>query len=83
MVLEVAGVRLTAEIGLATVLGDSEDGLSIQEIAEKTGVDALKLGSSIVQSGKEIINMRVCRTRSPSFNYSRLVPRTTPRLLCQ
>ena len=44
MVLEVAGVRLTAEIGLATVLGDSEDGLSIQEIAEKTGVDPLKLG---------------------------------------
>jgi len=43
MVLEVAGVRLTAEIGLATVLGDSEDGLSIQEIAEKTGVDPLKL----------------------------------------
>ena len=46
MVLEVAGVRLTAEIGLGTVLGDSEDGLSIQEIAEKTGVDPLKLGSS-------------------------------------
>ena len=46
MVLEVAGVRLTAEIGLATVLGDSEEGLSIQEIAEKTGVDPLKLGSS-------------------------------------
>ena len=46
MVLEVAGVRLTAEIGLATVLGDSEDGLSIREIAEKTGVDSLKLGSS-------------------------------------
>jgi hypothetical protein len=44
MVLEVAGVRLTAEIELATILGDSEDGLSIQEIAEKTGVDPLKLG---------------------------------------
>lgn len=44
MVLEVAGVRLTAEIGLATVLGESEDGLSIQEIAEKTGMDPLKLG---------------------------------------
>ncbi|KAJ3517879.1 hypothetical protein NLJ89_g240 [Agrocybe chaxingu] len=43
MVLEVAGVRLTAEIGLATVLGDSEEGLSLAEIAEKTGVDALKL----------------------------------------
>ena len=44
MALEVAGVRLTAEIGLATVLGDSEDGLSIQEIAEKTSMDPLKLG---------------------------------------
>ncbi|KAF8167337.1 S-adenosyl-L-methionine-dependent methyltransferase [Crassisporium funariophilum] len=43
MVLEVAGVRLTAEIGLASVLGDSEDGVSIQEIASKTKVDAIKL----------------------------------------
>lgn len=46
MVLEVAGVRLTAEIGLATVLGNSEDGMSIPEIAKKTGVDGDKLGSS-------------------------------------
>ena len=74
MVLEVAGVRLTAEIGLATVLGDSEDGLSIQEIAEKTGVDPLKLGSSMTQLGGESFDMRVCRTHSSSFNYSRLVP---------
>lgn len=44
MNLEVAGLRLAADIGLATVLGDSEDGLSIPEIAEKTGVDGLKLG---------------------------------------
>ena len=51
MVLEVAGVRLTAEIGLATVLGDSEDGFSIQEIAEKTDMDPLKLGSSMTQMG--------------------------------
>ncbi|PPQ79396.1 hypothetical protein CVT25_002666 [Psilocybe cyanescens] len=43
MVLEVAGVRLTAEIGLASILGDSEEGLSIKEIAEQTGVDELKL----------------------------------------
>jgi len=42
MVVEPAAIRLSAEIGLATILGDSEDGLSIQEIAEKTGVDALK-----------------------------------------
>ncbi|KAF8910161.1 S-adenosyl-L-methionine-dependent methyltransferase [Gymnopilus junonius] len=43
MVLEVAGVRLTADIDLATLLGESEEGLSIKEIAEKTGVDELKL----------------------------------------
>jgi hypothetical protein len=45
MTLEVAGVRLAAEIGLATVLGDSEDGLSIHEIAEETNVDGIKLGA--------------------------------------
>ena len=45
MVLEVAGVRLTAEIGLATILGDSEDGMTIPQIAEKTSVDGNKLGS--------------------------------------
>ena len=45
MTLEVAGVRLAAEIGLATVLGDSEDGLNINEIAEKTNVDGIKLGA--------------------------------------
>lgn len=44
MTLEAASVRLAAEIGLASVLGDSEDGLSIEEIAEKTEVDGLKLG---------------------------------------
>ncbi|KXN88823.1 Demethylsterigmatocystin 6-O-methyltransferase [Leucoagaricus sp. SymC.cos] len=43
MNLEVAGLRLAADIGLATVLGDSEDGLAVAKIAEKTGVDALKL----------------------------------------
>ena len=76
MVLEVAGVRLTAEIGLATVLGDSEDGLSIQEIAEKTGMDPLKLGSSMTHRwGKQKhLTLHVCRTRSSSFDYSRLVP---------
>jgi hypothetical protein len=44
MTLEVAGLRLAADIGLATILGDSEDGLRIAEIEEKTGVDGLKLG---------------------------------------
>ncbi|XP_006454122.1 hypothetical protein AGABI2DRAFT_182116 [Agaricus bisporus var. bisporus H97] len=43
MNLESAGLRLVASIGLPSVLGDSEDGLSISEIAERTGVDALKL----------------------------------------
>ncbi|KAF9526425.1 S-adenosyl-L-methionine-dependent methyltransferase [Crepidotus variabilis] len=43
MVLEVAGVRLTAEIGLATLLGDSEEGMSLADIAAKTSVDGLKL----------------------------------------
>jgi hypothetical protein len=47
MALEVAGVRLTAEIGLATILGDSENGLTIPQIAEKTSVDGDKLGSLI------------------------------------
>ena len=46
MTLEVASIRLTAEIGLPTILADSEDGLGIQEISEKTGVDSLKLGLS-------------------------------------
>ena len=45
MALEVAGVRLTAEIGLATILGDSEDGMTIPQIAEKSSVDGDKLGS--------------------------------------
>jgi hypothetical protein len=48
--LEVASIRLTAEIGLPAILADSQDGLSLQEIAEKTGVDSLKLGPSIVVS---------------------------------
>ena len=47
MGLETAGVRLTAEMGLPTIVGDSEDGLSSQESAEKAGVHSLKLGSLI------------------------------------
>ena len=54
MTLEVASIRLTAEIGVPTVLADSEEGLSIEEIAEKTGVDSLKLGpSSSLSDGRE------------------------------
>lgn len=45
MAIEGASVRLAGDIGLATVLGDSEDGLTIQEIADKTGVEREKLGS--------------------------------------
>ena len=74
MGLEMAGVRLTAEIGLATVLGDSEEGLGIQEIAEKTNVDSLKLGSLSTQTEKTMTLTCFCRTRSPSFSYPRLVP---------
>lgn len=44
MCFEAASLRLAADIGLATILGESEDGLSIAEIAERTGVDGLKLG---------------------------------------
>lgn len=44
MTIEAASVRLAGDIGLATVLGDSEEGISIQEIAQKTSVDGLKLG---------------------------------------
>ncbi|KAG6873862.1 hypothetical protein C0995_010474 [Termitomyces sp. Mi166 len=43
MTLESACVRLAAEIDVASVLGDSEDGLSIDEIAKKTNVDSPKL----------------------------------------
>jgi hypothetical protein len=48
MTLEAASVRLAAEIDLASVLADSEDGLSVQEIAETTGVDGLKLGAFVL-----------------------------------
>ncbi|KAJ8093850.1 hypothetical protein PM082_009714 [Marasmius tenuissimus] len=41
--MEVASVRLAAEIGLASTLGDSEEGLNVQEIEDKTGVDGLKI----------------------------------------
>ncbi|KAL0566492.1 hypothetical protein V5O48_015523 [Marasmius crinis-equi] len=41
--MEVAGLRMAAEIGLASALGDSEEGLSMKEIEEKTGVDGSKL----------------------------------------
>ncbi|PFH52229.1 hypothetical protein AMATHDRAFT_74293 [Amanita thiersii Skay4041] len=41
--LEIASVRLAADIGLASILGDSEEGISIEEIAQKTKVDGLKL----------------------------------------
>ena len=56
MTFEVASIRLTAEIGLPTILADSEDGLSIQEISEETGVDSFKLGPSSLLSyeGKEL-----------------------------
>ncbi|KAJ8083530.1 hypothetical protein PM082_009404 [Marasmius tenuissimus] len=42
--MEVASVRLAAEIGLASVLGDSDEGLNVKDIEDKTGVDGLKIG---------------------------------------
>lgn len=44
MTLESACVRLAAEINLATILGDSEEGMNLEEIAKATKVDGLKLG---------------------------------------
>ena len=78
MTLEVASIRLTAEIGLPSILADSEEGLSIQEISEKTGVDSLKLGLSSSLSygegGGKLNRYTILRTCSSSFSDSRLVP---------
>jgi len=86
MVLEVAGVRLTAEIGLATVLGNSEDGMSIPDIAEKTGVDGNKLGSfyRVIRSANILCPLNlIFRTCSASSYHSRVVPRGEAGLLCE
>ncbi|KAL0063626.1 hypothetical protein AAF712_009424 [Marasmius tenuissimus] len=40
---EIASARLAAEIGLANVLGESEEGLSVKDIEDRTGVDGLKI----------------------------------------
>lgn len=48
MTMEAACVRLAADIDLAGILAsapDPEVGLSVAEIAEKTGVDGLKIGT--------------------------------------
>jgi hypothetical protein len=42
--LEAGGIRLVAEINLAGILGDNDEGLSIQQIEKQTGVDGEKLG---------------------------------------
>jgi hypothetical protein len=42
--LEPASIRLVAEINLAGILGDNDEGLSIQEIEKQTGVEGEKLG---------------------------------------
>ena len=44
MACEPAALRVSAELGIATILGDSEEGLSIDEISEQVDVDAAKLG---------------------------------------
>ncbi|KAK1220490.1 hypothetical protein PQX77_016740 [Marasmius sp. AFHP31] len=41
--IEISSARLAAEIGLASVLGESEEGLSIKDIEEKTGINGLKI----------------------------------------
>ena len=73
MTIEAASVRLAGDIGLASVLGDSEEGLSIQEIADKTGVDGVKLGS-FAATGIELIVYGRPRTRYQALDVPRLVP---------
>jgi hypothetical protein len=43
--MESACIRAVADADVATLLGDLEEGMSIDEIADKTNVDALKLGN--------------------------------------
>jgi hypothetical protein len=42
--IEPACLRLAANLDLATILGDSEEGISLTELAERTGVEEAKLG---------------------------------------
>jgi hypothetical protein len=73
MTIEAASVRLAGDIKLATVLGNSEDGLSVQEIADKTGVDGVKLGSFATKYVKLVANDRR-RTCYQTLDVPRLVP---------
>jgi hypothetical protein len=73
MTIEAASVRLAGDIGLATVLGDLEEGMSIQEIAQKTGVDGVKLGIITTNFYKLFANDHV-RARYQALDVPRLVP---------
>jgi hypothetical protein len=76
--MEAASIRLVAEINLPGILGDNDEGLSIQEIEEQTGVNGEKLGKFLFP------NLSICyltpiglstdRTRLANVNRSRLVP---------
>jgi len=63
MTIEAASVRLAGDIGLASVLGNSEEGMSMQEIADKTGVDGAKL--------ERVIRLLMCQGwfREPKPGY--------------
>jgi hypothetical protein len=73
MTIEAASVRLAGDIKLATILGNSEDGLSIQEIADKTGVDGVKLGLRATKYLESFA--KSCRRTCPqTLDVPRMVP---------
>lgn len=37
-------LRLAANLDLATIIGDSEDGVSLAELAKRTGIEEEKIG---------------------------------------
>jgi hypothetical protein len=73
--LEAASIRLVAEINLPGILGDNDEGLSIQEIEKRTGVDGGKLGKFFCfLCYLTLIGPPTGRTRLANVNRSRLVP---------
>jgi len=45
-----ASLRLAADLDLATIIGDSEDGVSLAELVEKTGIEEEKIGMSATKN---------------------------------
>lgn len=45
-----ASLRLAADLDLATVIGDSENGVSLAELVEKTGIEEEKIGMSATKN---------------------------------